>query len=171
MGHTPPGVDDRESGASMLNERHNTKYLQLIRLYSDIIRGQFFGHWHTDTFRVVYNDNGRWMHLCLSLLALANRAAVGAAVRPTDRCAASNVVQPFAICGSPSGSILSFFSLSLSPSYFRACVHIYIYIHVIFTFFCRLLSFVDLICCSLVGKVTFHFFNAFERKSKSSFYT
>lgn len=127
MGHTPPGVDDRESGASMLNERHNTKYLQLIRLYSDIIRGQFFGHWHTDTFRVVYNDNGRWMHLCLSLLALANRAAVGVAVRPTDRCAASNVVQPFAICGSPSGSILSFFSLSLSPSYFRACVHIYIY--------------------------------------------
>ncbi|XP_006620745.1 acid sphingomyelinase-like phosphodiesterase 3b isoform X3 [Apis dorsata] len=42
----------------MLNERHNAKYLQLIRLYSDIIRGQFFGHWHTDTFRVVYNDNG-----------------------------------------------------------------------------------------------------------------
>lgn len=63
----------------------------------------------------------------MSLLALANRAAVGVAVRPTDRCAASNVVQPFAICGSPSGSILSFFSLSLSPSYFRACVHIYIY--------------------------------------------
>ncbi|XP_043791985.1 acid sphingomyelinase-like phosphodiesterase 3a isoform X2 [Apis laboriosa] len=58
VGHTPPGVDDRESGASMLNERHNAKYLQLIRLYSDIIRGQFFGHWHTDTFRVVYNDNG-----------------------------------------------------------------------------------------------------------------
>lgn len=167
MGHTPPGVDDRESGASMLNERHNTKYLQLIRLYSDIIRGQFFGHWHTDTFRVVYNDNGRWMHLCLSLLALANRAAVGVAVRPTDRCAASNVVQPFAICGSPSGSILSFFSLSLPFLFSRVCT----YIHVIFTFFCRLLSFVDLICCSLVGKVTFHFFNAFERKSKSSFYT
>lgn len=127
MGHTPPGVDDRESGASMLNERHNTKYLQLIRLYSDIIRGQFFGHWHTDTFRVVYNDNGRWMHLCLSLLALANRAAVGVAVRPTDRCAASNVVQPFAICGSPSGSILSFFSLSLPFLFSRVCTYIYIY--------------------------------------------
>lgn len=58
VGHTPPGIDDRESGAAVLSERHNTKYLQVIRLYSDIIRGQFFGHWHTDTFRVVYSDTG-----------------------------------------------------------------------------------------------------------------
>lgn len=36
---------------------------------------------------------------------------------PTDRCAASNVVQPFAICGSPSGSTLSFLSLSLPRAY------------------------------------------------------
>lgn len=58
VGHTPPGVDGRESGAAALNERHNTRYLQLVRLYSDIIRGQFFGHWHSDTFRVVYSDTG-----------------------------------------------------------------------------------------------------------------
>lgn len=58
MGHTPPGVDDRESGAAVLSERHNKRYLQMIRLYSDIIRGQFFGHWHSDTFRVVYSDTG-----------------------------------------------------------------------------------------------------------------
>ncbi|XP_076241629.1 cyclic GMP-AMP phosphodiesterase SMPDL3A isoform X2 [Calliopsis andreniformis] len=58
VGHTAPGVDDRESGAAALSERHNAKYLELIRLYSDIIRGQFFGHWHSDTFRVVYSDTG-----------------------------------------------------------------------------------------------------------------
>lgn len=58
VGHTPPGVDDHESGAAVLNERHNTKYLQVVRLYSDIIRGQFFGHWHSDTFRVIYSDTG-----------------------------------------------------------------------------------------------------------------
>ncbi|KAF3423369.1 hypothetical protein E2986_13585 [Frieseomelitta varia] len=58
VGHTPPGIDDRQSGAAVLSEHHNTKYLQVIRLYSDIIRGQFFGHWHTDTFRVVYSDTG-----------------------------------------------------------------------------------------------------------------
>lgn len=58
VGHTPPGVDDHESGAAALNEMHNTKYLQVVRLYSDIIRGQFFGHWHSDTFRVIYSDTG-----------------------------------------------------------------------------------------------------------------
>jgi len=58
VGHTPPGVDDHENGAAALNERHNTKYLQVVRLYSDIIRGQFFGHWHSDTFRVIYSDTG-----------------------------------------------------------------------------------------------------------------
>lgn len=58
VGHTPPGVDDHEKGAATLNEKHNTRYLQLVRLYSDIIRGQFFGHWHSDTFRVIYSDTG-----------------------------------------------------------------------------------------------------------------
>ncbi|XP_034178974.2 cyclic GMP-AMP phosphodiesterase SMPDL3A [Osmia lignaria lignaria] len=58
VGHTPPGVADRENGAAAFSEKHNTRYLRLIRLYSDIIRGQFFGHWHSDTFRVVYSDTG-----------------------------------------------------------------------------------------------------------------
>ncbi|XP_076650576.1 cyclic GMP-AMP phosphodiesterase SMPDL3A isoform X2 [Halictus rubicundus] len=58
VGHTPPGVDERDSGAAAFSESHNTKYLEFVRLYADIIRGQFFGHWHSDTFRVVYSDTG-----------------------------------------------------------------------------------------------------------------
>ncbi|OXU22613.1 hypothetical protein TSAR_016406 [Trichomalopsis sarcophagae] len=58
VGHTPPGIDDRESGSGVLAEEHNTRYLQTVRQYSDMIRGQFFGHWHSDTFRVIYSDNG-----------------------------------------------------------------------------------------------------------------
>ncbi|XP_043478647.1 acid sphingomyelinase-like phosphodiesterase 3b [Leptopilina heterotoma] len=58
VGHSPPGVDEREHGAGGLKEKHNTRYLQLVRQYADIIRGQFFGHWHSDTFRVIYSDTG-----------------------------------------------------------------------------------------------------------------
>ncbi|XP_043678182.1 acid sphingomyelinase-like phosphodiesterase 3b isoform X1 [Vespula pensylvanica] len=70
VGHTPPGVDDRESGAATLNERHNAKYLQVVRQNADIIRGQFFGHWHSDTFRVIYSDTGNpvsWIMIAPSI--------------------------------------------------------------------------------------------------------
>lgn len=89
VGHTPPGVDDRESGAAMLSERHNTKYLQLIRLYSDIIRGQFFGHWHSDTFRVVYSDTGTCICLVPSCWQYQQAWRLNAANQPrwSDRCA------------------------------------------------------------------------------------
>lgn len=58
VGHTPPGTDDRESGTMGLTDEHNARYLKLVREYADMIRGQFFGHWHSDAFRVVYSDNG-----------------------------------------------------------------------------------------------------------------
>ncbi|XP_017891564.1 acid sphingomyelinase-like phosphodiesterase 3b [Ceratina calcarata] len=77
VGHTPPGVDDRDSGAVMLQERHNTKYLQLIRQYSDIIRGQFFGHWHSDTFRVVYSDTGLPVSWIMMAPSISPRTAGG----------------------------------------------------------------------------------------------
>ncbi|XP_046830104.1 acid sphingomyelinase-like phosphodiesterase 3b isoform X8 [Vespa velutina] len=70
VGHTPPGVDDRESGTATLNERHNAKYLQVVRQNADIIRGQFFGHWHSDTFRVIYSDTGNpvsWIMIAPSI--------------------------------------------------------------------------------------------------------
>ncbi|CAG2054128.1 unnamed protein product [Timema podura] len=71
VGHVPPGVDERQSGAFLSHqaaflERFNTRYLLLVRKYSDVIVGQFFGHLHSDSFRVVYKNNGRpvsWMFI------------------------------------------------------------------------------------------------------------
>ncbi|XP_054015679.1 acid sphingomyelinase-like phosphodiesterase 3a isoform X1 [Hylaeus anthracinus] len=70
VGHTPPGVDERESGALVLSETHNAKYLRLVSSNADIIRGQFFGHWHSDTYRVVYGDTGQpvsWIMMAPSI--------------------------------------------------------------------------------------------------------
>lgn len=60
MGHTPPGIDDRESGNVGLSDEHNTMYLTVVRQFADIIRGQFFGHWHSDAFRVIYSDTSEY---------------------------------------------------------------------------------------------------------------
>ncbi|XP_033340709.1 acid sphingomyelinase-like phosphodiesterase 3b [Megalopta genalis] len=70
VGHTPPGVDERDSGAAAFSESHNNRYLQLVRQNADIIGGQFFGHWHSDTFRVVYTDGGEpvsWIMMAPSI--------------------------------------------------------------------------------------------------------
>lgn len=41
-------------------DRFNRKYLSLVQSYSDVIAGQFFGHAHTDSFRVIYDDFGKF---------------------------------------------------------------------------------------------------------------
>jgi hypothetical protein len=60
----PPGVDERQNGGispyhDVFQDRFNQRYLKLVRKYSDIIVGQFFGHLHSDTFRIVYSDTGK----------------------------------------------------------------------------------------------------------------
>ncbi|XP_054258449.1 acid sphingomyelinase-like phosphodiesterase 3b [Macrosteles quadrilineatus] len=61
VGHMAPGTDERLGSPSRTSmaPRHNSRYLRLVRRYADIITGQFFGHLHSDTFRVVYNEAGR----------------------------------------------------------------------------------------------------------------
>jgi hypothetical protein len=59
-----PGSDERQigimpNGHSTYTEKNNAKYLRTIRKYSSIIQGQFFGHLHSDSFRIVYNDMGK----------------------------------------------------------------------------------------------------------------
>ncbi|KAK9701967.1 Acid sphingomyelin phosphodiesterase C-terminal region [Popillia japonica] len=64
VGHIPPGSDERQRGNinhKTLNydDYHNKKYLELVQRYSSVIVGQFFGHLHSDSFRVIYNKRGR----------------------------------------------------------------------------------------------------------------
>lgn len=71
----PPGSDERQFGANSNNghttysEKNNLRYLRLIRKYSSIIQGQFFGHLHSDSFRIVYDD-GKIQHFALVFFCL-----------------------------------------------------------------------------------------------------
>ncbi|XP_030756670.1 acid sphingomyelinase-like phosphodiesterase 3b [Sitophilus oryzae] len=75
VGHIPPGSDERHKGLSasshiMYKDFHNKKYLKIVRKFHSIIVGQFFGHLHSDTFRIVYAENGRpisWAMLAPSI--------------------------------------------------------------------------------------------------------
>ncbi|CAB3239462.1 unnamed protein product [Arctia plantaginis] len=59
VGHAAPGSDSRHPyDPSAAAADANAKYLQTVRRHAKIIAGQFFGHLHADTFRVIY-DNDR----------------------------------------------------------------------------------------------------------------
>ncbi|KAH8303028.1 hypothetical protein KR044_013397, partial [Drosophila immigrans] len=64
VGHMPPGVDERQlgpqhSGQLIFTERNNKRYLDTVRKYASVIQGQFFGHLHSDTFRLIYDEQGK----------------------------------------------------------------------------------------------------------------
>ncbi|KAJ6642014.1 Acid sphingomyelinase-like phosphodiesterase 3a [Pseudolycoriella hygida] len=64
VGHIPPGSDERQVGSlpnghTTFSEKNNLRYLRLIRRHANIIRGQFFGHLHSDSFRIIYNEMGQ----------------------------------------------------------------------------------------------------------------
>lgn len=65
MGHIPPGSTERIRGGTYtenlsFTDRHNRRYIDLVVKYSHVIAGQFFGHLHTDAFRVINDDNGKF---------------------------------------------------------------------------------------------------------------
>ncbi|XP_050302558.1 acid sphingomyelinase-like phosphodiesterase 3b [Anthonomus grandis grandis] len=80
VGHVPPGTDERHKGITapnhiMYRDHHNKRYLQIVRKYHSMIVGQFFGHLHSDTFRVFYSENGRpisWSMLAPSITPKRN---------------------------------------------------------------------------------------------------
>nr|XP_054754080.1 acid sphingomyelinase-like phosphodiesterase 3b [Lytechinus pictus] len=55
--HILPGSLEGETKVSFQTS-FNVRYLEIIRKYSDVIKGQFFGHHHYDSFRVLYDDTG-----------------------------------------------------------------------------------------------------------------
>lgn len=64
MGHVPPGSTERVYGGTYteslsFTEKYNKRYIDLVVKHSNIIVGQFFGHLHTDAFRVMYDKGGK----------------------------------------------------------------------------------------------------------------
>ncbi|XP_063824501.1 acid sphingomyelinase-like phosphodiesterase 3a [Ostrinia nubilalis] len=63
VGHAGPGVEERHnagsssaSGGGELTPSANGRLLHIIKAFSDIIVGQFYGHRHADTFRLIYRE-------------------------------------------------------------------------------------------------------------------
>lgn len=56
IGHIPPGFFEAVADTNWLYPRYNDEYVKLVKEYSDVIAGQFFGHHHTDSFRLFKQD-------------------------------------------------------------------------------------------------------------------
>lgn len=63
VAHAGPGVEERTTAATAaavgggeLSPAANSRLLHVIRAFSDVIAGQFYGHRHADTFRLIYNE-------------------------------------------------------------------------------------------------------------------
>lgn len=67
-GHVPPGTFELAGDFKWFHDQLNERYLDVIDDYSDIITAHFYGHEHTDSFRL-YNGQGMLLLLiqtCLS---------------------------------------------------------------------------------------------------------
>lgn len=67
VGHVPPGSTEQIYGGAhgeslSFTEKYNRRYIDLVVKYSHIIAGQFFGHLHRDTFRVIYDNDGKFIY-------------------------------------------------------------------------------------------------------------
>ncbi|XP_017136939.1 acid sphingomyelinase-like phosphodiesterase 3b [Drosophila miranda] len=91
VGHMPPGVDERHLGPQqhnqlMFTERNNRRYLEMVRRFASVIQGQFFGHLHSDTFRLIYDAQGHpisWMMIAPSIVP--RKAGIGSSNNPALR--------------------------------------------------------------------------------------
>uniref|UniRef100_A0A671S6S3 Acid sphingomyelinase-like phosphodiesterase 3b n=1 Tax=Sinocyclocheilus anshuiensis TaxID=1608454 RepID=A0A671S6S3_9TELE len=58
IGHVPPGFFEKKRDKAWFRKEFNKRYIDLIQKHSAIIHGQFFGHHHTDSFRMFYSSKG-----------------------------------------------------------------------------------------------------------------
>ncbi|RVE62971.1 hypothetical protein OJAV_G00162290 [Oryzias javanicus] len=58
IGHVPPGFFEKKRHKPWFSPKFNRRYLDLIKKHHSVILGQFFGHHHTDCFRMFYNQDG-----------------------------------------------------------------------------------------------------------------
>ncbi|XP_076592485.1 acid sphingomyelinase-like phosphodiesterase 3b [Chaetodon auriga] len=58
IGHVPPGFFEKKRSKPWFTSKFNKLYLDLIQKHHSVILGQFFGHHHTDSFRMFYDSEG-----------------------------------------------------------------------------------------------------------------
>ncbi|XP_062395282.1 acid sphingomyelinase-like phosphodiesterase 3b [Sardina pilchardus] len=58
VGHVPPGFFEKKRQTMWFRQNFNVRYLELIQKHHAVIMGQFFGHHHTDAFRMFYSPEG-----------------------------------------------------------------------------------------------------------------
>nr|XP_025958290.1 acid sphingomyelinase-like phosphodiesterase 3b isoform X1 [Dromaius novaehollandiae] len=57
-GHVPPGFFEKKRSKPWFRSNFNERYLKIVQRHHSVIAGQFFGHHHTDSFRMFYSDTG-----------------------------------------------------------------------------------------------------------------
>ncbi|XP_067386834.1 acid sphingomyelinase-like phosphodiesterase 3b [Emydura macquarii macquarii] len=58
VGHIPPGFFEKKRGKPWFRKHFNKRYTEIVQKHHGVIAAQFFGHHHTDSFRMFYNDGG-----------------------------------------------------------------------------------------------------------------
>ncbi|NXT58850.1 ASM3B phosphodiesterase, partial [Pluvianellus socialis] len=58
VGHVPPGFFEKKRGKPWFRSGFNERYLKIVQKHHKVIAAQFFGHHHTDSFRMFYSDTG-----------------------------------------------------------------------------------------------------------------
>ncbi|XP_067840697.1 acid sphingomyelinase-like phosphodiesterase 3a isoform X2 [Heptranchias perlo] len=58
IAHVPPGYLPDSMSTTAMREKYNEKLVKILRKYSDLIVGQFFGHTHKDSVMVLLDDQG-----------------------------------------------------------------------------------------------------------------
>ncbi|XP_062996855.1 acid sphingomyelinase-like phosphodiesterase 3b [Elgaria multicarinata webbii] len=58
IGHVPPGFFEKKRGKPWFREPFNQRYTEIIQKHHGAIVAQFFGHHHTDSFRMFYSNTG-----------------------------------------------------------------------------------------------------------------
>lgn len=71
VGHIPPGFFEKKRGKPWFRRDFNERYLKIVQKHHRVIAAQFFGHHHTDSFRMFYSDTGSGSgcpHVCMASL-------------------------------------------------------------------------------------------------------
>ncbi|NXY07024.1 ASM3B phosphodiesterase, partial [Pteruthius melanotis] len=69
VGHVPPGFFEKKRGKPWFRRGFNERYLGIVQKHHRVIAAQFFGHHHTDSFRMFYSHTGTRIPINVMFLA------------------------------------------------------------------------------------------------------